>query len=177
MDAFAQELLTVLGEDVWQYGVLTSDKLSFDEGVRHACEQNYCGRYGKSWTCPPGVGELEKLQKGLLTYKNVFVFTTKHDLEDSFDVEGMAEAHKKHDAATKKIFSLCKTHGAKLLGAGGCTNCEKCTYPDAPCRFPEDAISSVEANGINVMQLSKTIGINYINGANTVTYFSAVFYN
>ena len=177
MDAFAEELLTVLGEDVWQYGVLTSDKVSFDEGVRYACEQNYCGRYGKSWMCPPGVGEPENMSEGLLTYKNVFVFTTKHDIEDSYDVEGMAEAHKKHDSATKKIFFLCKEHGAKLLGAGGCTKCEKCTYPDAPCRFPEDAVSSVEANGINVMQLSKTIGINYINGANTVTYFSAVFYN
>ncbi len=177
MDDFVRELLDVLGEDVWQYGVLTSDQVSFDESVRHACEQNYCGRYGKCWTCPPGVGDYEKLRDGLLVYKNVFVFTTKHALEDSFDIEGMNEAHIIHDAAAKKIFPLCKERGAKLLGAGGCTICEKCTYPDSPCRFPEKAISSVEANGINVMQLSKTAGINYINGANTVTYFSVVFYN
>lgn len=177
MDDFTEELLRLLGTDVWQYAVCTTDKICFDPEVRKACERNYCGRYGKCWTCPPGVGETDVLQAELLSYKNVFIFTTKHDIEDSFDVEGMGEAHKLHEAATRRLLDLCKTNGAKLLGAGGCSLCEKCSCPDAPCRHPDKSLSSVEACGMNVMETSKRVGVNYINGANTVTYFTAVFFN
>jgi hypothetical protein len=45
-----------------------------------------------------------------------------------------------------------------------------------PCRFPEKAISSVEACGIDVMSLSKSAGVRYNNGKNTVTYIGAVLY-
>ena len=27
------------------------------------------------------------------------------------------------------------------IGAGCCTKCKVCTYPDAPCRFPKQAFS------------------------------------
>ena len=177
MDAFKEELLRLLGEDVWQYALMTSEEICFDPEVRQACERNYCGKYGKCWTCPPGVGEPEALKAEILTYKNVFLFTTKHDIEDSFDVEGMADAHKRHDEVTRRLFYLCARNGAKLLAAGGCSLCEKCSYPDAPCRQPDKALTSVEACGINVMETSRRAGINYINGANTVTYFTAVLFN
>ena len=35
--------------------------------------------------------------------------------------------------------------GMLPIGAGCCTKCKTCTYPDAPCRFPEQAFSSMEA--------------------------------
>lgn len=54
---------------------------------------------------------------------------------------------------------------------------KKCTYPTAPCRFPEKARSSAYANGISVVDLAKQLGINYKNGNNTVTYFSVVLYD
>nr|WP_305142352.1 DUF2284 domain-containing protein [uncultured Acetatifactor sp.] len=43
-----------------------------------------------------------------------------------------------------------------------------------PCRFPDMAISSLEAHGINVSRLAAECGMKYINGQNTVTYFGAV---
>lgn len=176
MADFEQELLALLGDGVWQYAVVSTEKISFEDDVIEACKRNYCGRYGKSWTCPPGNGDQEVIRTELKSYSNAFVFTTKHPLEDSFDVEGMAAAAKEHEMLNEKIAGFCRERDAKLLGAGGCRICEKCTYPDAPCRFPDRATSSVEACGINVMRLSETAGINYINGANTVTYFTAVFF-
>jgi predicted metal-binding protein len=62
-----------------------------------------------------------------------------------------------------------------IYGAGGCSNCEKCAYPD-PCRAPEKLLSSIEASGINVTELSRTAGVKYNNGPNTVTYFSMALF-
>ena len=62
------------------------------------------------------------------------------------------------------------------LGNEGCELCASCTYPDAPCRFPDRAGPSVEAWGINVMLLAKQLGVKYNNGPNTVTYFSMILF-
>ena len=64
-----------------------------------------------------------------------------------------------------------------MLSNEGCDLCDKCTYPDAPCRFPNRAHGSLEGYGIFVSEIAKIAGINYINGANTVTYFGAVICN
>lgn len=61
-----------------------------------------------------------------------------------------------------------------LLANEGRDKCEKCTYPDAPCRFPDQTHGALEGYGIFVSELAKQAGIHYINGANTVTYFGGV---
>lgn len=43
-------------------------------------------------------------------------------------------------------------------------------------RFPDRAMSSLEAYGVNVSELAVQCGMRYINGENTVTYFGAVFF-
>ena len=47
---------------------------------------------------------------------------------------------------------------------------------DLPCRAPEEALSSLEAYGINVYQTVKKTALKYINGQNTVTYFGAILF-
>ena len=66
--------------------------------------------------------------------------------------------------------------GYLLLSNEGCKRCEKCTYPDAPCRFPDKLFHSLEGYGFIVSELAKMAGISYINGENTVTYFGAVMF-
>ena len=172
-----EKIIEAIGGDIWQSGLVASAKLIISDEVRESCEKNYCGCYGKCWTCPPGVGGLDEMKQKLLKFSNVFVFTTKHELEDCFDYEGMQAAHRLHDEITEKIKPLCREYGALVLGAGRCNICRECTYPDSPCRFPDKATVSLEACGINVVELSKTAGINYINGKDTVTYFTAVLFN
>jgi len=162
---------------VWEHAMLSPQELTFSEKVREACKANYCGSYGKCWTCPPGAGDWEKLRDHFKEYQNAFVFTTKHELEDSFDVEGMEEGRLQHDRVDNALLAfLAGEEPHELAGAGSCKICEKCTYPDAPCRFPEKARRSMEACGIDVVTLSKDCGIHYINGVNTVTYFSILFW-
>ncbi len=160
-------------KDIFQYKTIKSAEIPFSQSVVDACKANLCGKYGTCWTCPPGVGEWYKLEKKIKSYENALVFTCKYDLEDSFDYEGMIAGMQN----TKNVFlDICekvKNDGVDYmaLGCEGCSFCEKCTYPDAPCRFPDKAVPSVEACGISVVELSKKIGINYSNGQDTVTYF------
>ena len=166
-------ILNVAGNKIWQYAELDTEDVEFSEEVVAACRANYCGNYSKSWRCPPNVGTLDELKAKYRKFPRAFVFTTKHEIEDSFDIEGMFEARLEHDRTEELIRSVLPA-GSQVLGAGGCNVCKKCAFPE-PCRFPEKAKTSVEACGINVVSLAKTAKINYTNGENTVTYFTLVF--
>ena len=38
-------------------------EIPFSAEVRGMCEANRCGRYGTSWSCPPGCGDWEALRE------------------------------------------------------------------------------------------------------------------
>lgn len=158
--------------------VVTDRKyLKAHQAVRNSCLSNACGKSGRSWTCPPYVGELEELGAKMLSYENVVVVQYIATLEDSWDFEGMADAAKKHNDVLREIRrKLVELNIENLtLGCGGCGFCEKCTCPDDPCRFPDEALGSVEGYGLDVQALVHSVGLQYINGVNTVSYVGAVF--
>lgn len=165
---------------LWESAFLSPKTISFSEEVRKACEANLCGMYGKCWTCPPGVGHWQALQEQFQQYEHAFVFTTKHILEDSFDLEGMNEGRRAHTRTEHAIEIILRQQLQNdtfaICGAEGCHLCSACTYPDAPCRHPEAAHPSMEATGMDVVRLAADTGIHYINGTNTVTYFSILFW-
>ena len=163
---------------IFQHKVTSSADIPFSEEVVNMCKANRCGKYGTCWTCPPGVGKASELEAKIKSYENALVFTCKYDLEDCFDFEGMIEGQKQTRAVLDSITTTLQADGVDFLALGceGCTLCEKCTYPDAPCRFPEKVVVSVEACGINVVELAKNIGIKYNNGAETVTYFCVILF-
>jgi predicted metal-binding protein len=159
---------------VHEIGALKTEEIVFSPELYRACKSNICGNYNKCWTCPPAVGTMEEQREKILRWKYALVFTTKFDLEDSFDAGGMKKARKIHNSITidlKERFSA-----NPVYGAGGCSVCTACAYPE-PCRFPERAVSAVEAAGIDVTALSRTAHLAYNNGLNTVTYFSMLLFN
>lgn len=160
----------------FEYGIVDTGKINFSQEVRKMCEANTCRRYGKTWACPPGVGTLEECRQRIQQYEKMLVFTGKYDLEDSFDFEGMMESARHFSAACRAFDAAMKPHIGNYLvfSNEGCDLCEKCTYPDAPCRFPERAHGSLEGNGIFVNELAKLAQVKYNNGPNTVTYFGAL---
>lgn len=165
-------------DGVFQYAFLKTRDIPFSDDVRKACEANACGMYGKCWTCPPGVGKVNELKDRILKYENALVFTHIGNLEDSFDYEGMQRVGKEADKILEQVDTALKKEGILhiSLGRGACEICEDCTYPKLPCRLPDKAVVSVEACGINVVQLAADCQINYHNGANTVTYFTLIIY-
>ncbi|MDR2941757.1 MAG: DUF2284 domain-containing protein [Treponema sp.] len=160
-----------VGAPVHEWVEIEKGELSFLPELIDYCRTNVCGKYGKSWACPPACGTVEEQKEKILRYGKIFVFTTRHELEDSFDHDGMARGRERHNllaAELKKKFG-----NASVYGAGACPVCETCAFP-SPCPFPEKMIGSIEAAGIDVTELSKTAGIAYNNGPNTVTYFSII---
>ena len=162
--------------EITEYRVIPVADIPFSEAVLEACRANRCGCYGTRWTCPPGTAGIEEKIK---RYQTAVVFSRKHDLEDSFDFEGMTEGMQRARDLLVSIRASLDRDGVPYmaLGCEGCSLCAACTYPDAPCRHPDKATPSVEACGIHVVDLSRKIGIKYNNGPNTVTYFCIVLFD
>ncbi len=148
------------------------------ESVRQNCLVNYCGKSKRNWTCPPHTGELDVLGARLRTYAVGVLVQNVSPLEDSWDFEGMTKAAHDHNlmirAIAKEIVARFQDLEVLPLGCGGCDFCEQCTCPDAPCRFPREAMASVEAQGLDIKALVESVGLSYINGANTVSYVGMV---
>ncbi len=167
-----------LAYPVHQFAWLDTKQVPFDGRVRGMCESNRCGLYGKTWTCPPAVGDWGTLRDECRSYAHALVFTTKHVLDDDFDFEGIQASGELHKQLDNALATLLNAHQIPhlLYSAGGCNLCSSCTYPDAPCRHPDRVHRSMEACGIDVGALSKACGLRYNNGPQTVTYFSMLVF-
>lgn len=168
------EELIALGAD--HVGLVPVAEISFEPDFRTLCTRNACGMYGRSWMCPPEVGEIHSLIEEARQYETAIVFQTIDTLKDSYDFEGMMAAGARMNRLLRAIQQkLPPNPAALLLGAGGCRFCERCAKLDGvPCRFPSKALASLEAYGVNVSLLAPQAGMRYTNGTNTVTYFGAV---
>ena len=160
--------------------VISAGEISLDRAFRDMCASNACGVYGKCYMCPPDVGDIDELMAEVANYDYALVYQTVSELEDSFDFEGMIAAKKRTyplAQSLRQVFADMNISKVLHLGAGGCGVCEKCAKQTGePCRFPEKALPSLEAYGVNVSALAKAAGMRYINGQNTVTYFGAVLF-
>jgi predicted metal-binding protein len=153
----------------------------FDPLVRKLCEQNVCGHFGKNHMCPPAVIEIDAWRNEITSYQNAAVVTKVYPTISSYDMKGWLEGIADFQKTLVKIKEDLAVEFPKIrylvLGAGACNLCNQCTYPDGdPCRMPEKALTSVEACGIDVMRLSKSAGVQYNNGKNTVTYLGLVLF-
>ncbi len=153
-------------------GVLDASTLKLLPEVRAMCAQGKCGRYGHSWCCPPAIGDLEECGRKLSGYHRGIIVQTVGELEDEFDGEGMMETEARQKEAFYKMKELLEREFPKMLslGSGTCTRCSSCTYPDAPCRFPEDTFASMEAFGLLVSDVCKANQVTYNYGRGFIAY-------
>ena len=84
------------------------------------------------------------------------------------------DAKKRHEEVSKKVreIFLEDRDDILMLSSEGCQNCKSCTYPDAPCRFPDKKVSSMEAYGMLVSQICKDNSLPYYYGDCTIAYTS-----
>ena len=160
-------------------GFVAVPQLPFSPEVRGYCEQNKCGQYGKTWACPPAFGSVDACKARCAAYDQMLVFAKCYPLADSFDFEGMLAAKEDFAALARQFGAYCarQSIAGLLLGNEGCSRCAKCTYPDSPCRFPDELIYSLEGFGLRVDLLAQAAGIAYHGGPNTVTYFGGFLLN
>ncbi len=160
-------------------GKISMDTVELRDEVRDMCHNGNCGKYARNWSCPPGCGTLDQCRQQLLSYKTGILVQTVGEIEDSMDWEGMKDTEERH----KKTFLETAEKLRKIapgflpLGAGTCTLCRECTYPDSPCRQPERRISSMEAYGILVSDICSGNQVKYYYGPKTIAYTSCYFFD
>ena len=169
------ELCNLAGEVGFEhFGALDPGTIELKQEVRDMCASGSCTQYNKRWSCPPGCGTLEDSRKMLQNYSQGILVQSVAELEDAFDAETMMEIemlHKERFTAMRKKLNQIGVH-ALPIGAGCCTVCTQCTYPYAPCRFPEKRAISMEALGMLVTEVCKKNGLEYYYGPNTISYTS-----
>ena len=117
---------------------------------------------------------LEQCSARLKACSRGILVQTCGDIEDGFDFEAMMEIEADHKDHVNQMYQALREAGTQVLalGAGCCTVCAKCTYPDEPCRFPEKMISSMEAYGMVVLEVCRANGLQYYYGADKMAYTS-----
>jgi predicted metal-binding protein len=164
---------------IFQYGFLRPSDIEYRQDIRDICKKNDCKNYGKTWACPPAVGTIAECKNRCLQFNTMFVFTSKYTVKNSFDFEGWIHGMKEFKKISHGLGEIVKKYLEKyiILSNEGCGVCKICTYPNEPCRFPENLQHSIEGYGIIVSKLAEKVNIKYNNGENTVTYFGALLYN
>ena len=162
-----------------QVGELNVSALVFMPEVRDMCSADRCHQYGKNWRCPPGCGSIEDAAERAAKYSYGIIVQTIGRMEDDFDYETIQATSEKHKT---NFFALVEKLRARYddvlpMGAGTCSICEVCTYPDAPCRYPDKSISSMEAYGLWVSKVCELSGVPYNNGKQTITFTSCYLLN
>jgi predicted metal-binding protein len=161
-------------------GIFETKDLNFLKEVRDMCKANKCGNYGRLWTCPPACGTLADSRKKARQFKWGIVLQTTAHMEDEFDGEAIEEAQVTQRDRFLKYVGRLREMGEEAflpMGSGGCgQQCASCTYPDAPCRFPDRAFTSMEAYGLLVTDVCKSADTPYYYGRNTVTFTGCVLF-
>ena len=169
-----ERLIATCGFD--DSGHCAASCLKVREEVRDMCAAGRCGQYAKNWACPPACGSLADFQKRLSEFADCYALQTVERLDDEFDFETMMHAEK---VQKERVFALAESLtrtgvDALVLASGTCTICPECSYPDAPCRFPERRLVSMEAAGLLVNDVCEACGTLYNHGKGTITYTSCV---
>ena len=124
--------------------------------------------------------ELELLERRARRHSHCVLVQTVARLDGDFDAEGIraAEAlHKRRFDTLARQVKLATGGECMPMGAGSCTRCAKCTYPDRPCRYPDKLWPSMEAYGLLVSDACRSAGLEYYHGPGTIPYSSCILIN
>jgi len=171
-----------LASDAANAAVLNTASIQFHEDFRKACEKNFCRKYDTNWMGPPAIGPIKDLMQKATRYQQGLLFQTVHAVASNFDMKGMLAAAKIHEKVFRTLLAGIRKEFPEAeilpLNAGCCSLCEECGYlKQEPCRHPDQAVSSVEAYGINVIALQKSAGLPYYNGKESVIYVGLILFN
>ena len=161
------------------YTYIDPKALEFSSRIRYICQAE-CPMYGKSWACPPAVGEVDACKKRCDAYQNCLLIGTIVEVNDITDIEETLSTRGDHEAVTNEVRELMRAQGIEpyILSTEACAACERCAYLDGePCRFPERMHPCIESHGINVIPVLEENGLDFQYGGNIVTWYSLLFFN
>ena len=175
MDVLEQQLQEL---PLYGYFFIDPRALEFNDRIRWICEHE-CPMYGKTWACPPGVGSVECCKAKCLSYENCLMISTIVEVDDISNIEETLATRPQHEAITDQVGALLEAQGVKpyILSTEACAICDRCAILDGqPCRFPDKMHPCVESQGINVVPVMESCGMEFQFGCNVVTWISLLLY-
>lgn len=175
-EAFEQALSEL---PLYTYFYTDPRSLEFSQRIRYICSAE-CPMYGKTWACPPAVGEVEDCKAKCLSYSSCLVIGTIVEVADSSDIEGTLETRADHEKITNQVRDLMRQQGVSpyILSTEACAICDRCAYLDGlPCRMPGKMHPCVESHGINIIPTLEENGLDFVYGVNIVTWYSLFFFD
>ena len=174
--ALIEEGLAELPLYIYQF--IDPAQLEFSDRIRWIC-QHECPMYGKSWACPPGVGEVGECEKKCRRYVNCLMISTITEISDIANIPEALATRGDHEAITNTVRELFRQQGVEpyILSTEACAVCDRCAILDGqPCRLPDRMHPCVESHGINLLPLLEQLGVAFQYGENVVTWFSLLFF-
>lgn len=151
-------------------------ELEFSTRIRQVCRQE-CPMYGTSWACPPAVGSVEDCEARCRSFPRGLMIASIQEA-DLTDMAAALATRAPHEELTRQVRDLVEAQGQQTLtlSTESCARCAHCTYPDAPCRHPDQMFPCVESHGIVVTALAERHGIDFYAGNDLVTWFSLILF-
>lgn len=162
---------------ILQYEFIKTKELTFSDHVRHICETE-CPMYGKTWACPPAVGQVSQCRDRCAEYEEALIIVTTAEVNDMENFEETLATRKGHEQITREVKKFIdeQAESSLALSTESCAYCAECTYPGGPCRHPDNMFPCVESYGINVAEIAEKYGISFYYGSNVISWFSIIFY-
>ncbi len=163
---------------LYVYEFIDPKNLEFSQRIRFIC-QNDCQMYGKSWACPPAVGEVSACQKHCQGFDSCLLIGTITEVGDIANIEETLATRAPHEALTAQAAGFMTEQGVEpyILSTEACALCERCAILDGqPCRLPEKMHPCVESQGINLIPTLEALGLPFLYGENVVTWYSLLFF-
>ena len=134
--------------------------------------------YDTNWACPPAVGTLEECRDRVMAFREGLLIATVTEVSDIANIAETLATRAPHEEITRQVLALVREQAAETLtlSTESCAHCARCTYPHAPCRFPNRMFPCVESHCILVTDLAERHGIDFLAGGNVVTWFSLILY-
>ncbi len=149
-----------------------------EERIRNYCRQNICGSFNSNYMCPPFIGPLEEIKIQLLKYQTGFMVQYSKPIDVTHDLKGIEKTKKEfHEIILKleKYVIQYKVTNVKGLIGGNCQLCKKCNATrNKPCRHPDEARSSLESLGIDVIDLLKKLRLESEFRKNQITWTGCI---
>ena len=162
---------------LYSYAFIDTDELAFSQRVRYIC-QTECPMYNTTWACPPAVGSVADCRERVMAFKEGLLIATITEVNDLANIAETLATRADHEEITRQVLAMVRQQAGQTLtlSTEACTHCEHCTWPEAPCRFPDRMFPCLESHGILVTDLAEKRGIEFQFSGNTVTWFSLILY-
>ena len=131
----------------------------FDLKVREQCKS--CKRYCAKQTCPDNIESIDYYKKLLpqYNYGAIYYKSFKIGEDGTWEKVGKRSSLELHKyLLTKRDFFISQGSYFCTAFTGG--SCKLCTTCSIPCKYPNKALTPLEATGINVVRLMEKFNIN-----------------